>query len=102
MIKWLVLLLVSFQASADWYVKENSPICLSYEALKIVHRNIAGLQLNEYEQIKMDNDCSFVNDEMFALPQSMGDYSKVELMRYDGKRKNYYIKYSKLDKKIAR
>lgn len=98
--KVLILLLASFPVYADWYVMEDSPICLTYEALKIAHRQDAGLSLNDYETIKLQNDCSFSNPDFPAMPQAIGVYTKVEMMSYDGKRKVYFVNTRDLKKRL--
>lgn len=93
----LIFLLISFQLQADWFLRAESPACLTLEALKHYEKS-QHLELRPYQQLKVRNDCTIIPQDIPAMPQSIGVYSKAEMMSYEGD-KVYFVVTRDLEKR---
>jgi len=89
----------SIMLAAAWFVASGSTACTTYEALNIAHRMSIGMLTTGVETIKYSNECTILSEDTPTLPQSVGVYSKAEMISYDGKRKVYFINTRDLRKK---
>lgn len=96
--KYLLLMLISFNVSADWFVKANSPICEKKGSLDSYETWQAGEIITEAERISIKNECDFRPYSVRVNPQFYGVYSHAQAVNHKGNRKTYFVNTRDLEK----